>query len=172
METELLEETEVVETLPKAPKLIIPITQDIIDCAVKANSSHCVIADAIKKKYPKYTRVEVDIQTIRMTDKEKGVRYFYLTPPKAQKIIVSFDQGYKLDPFTLDIDSSVAQVRKIHSTSDKVKEMKRKSNEKRKLKFNDNEFHSTSSPTIEGGKPPPKVPNGQRRVFGMRNFAA
>ena len=39
--------------------------------------------------------VSVDMATIRASDRKAGVRYVYLTPPAAQHLLLSFDQGWR-----------------------------------------------------------------------------
>jgi len=64
------------------PGLRVQITQEDIDVAIPKNSGHCMIADAAKRCFferfkRKATAVSVDLQTIRLTDREKKVRYVY-----------------------------------------------------------------------------------------------
>ena len=152
----------------KAPALKIEVTQAVIDRAIQRSSSHCVIADAIKENVEWAQFVEVDIQTIRLSDREKKLRYYYLTPRVCQEVIVNFDQGNKIEPFTFKLKSAEAHVRISGNLTENVKEMKRAYNRKRKeLLFQNTETHNTSSPSLVGGQAPPKVPNGQRRVTGV-----
>src|SRR6266403_5193605 len=74
------------------------------------NSSHCMIAESIKAAYPRARFISVDISTIRFTDPDKGQRYTFLTPRRAQVALVQFDQGLKPTPFHL-------QLRKAHVTT-------------------------------------------------------
>ena len=80
------------------PRPRIKITQEIIDRATRANSGHCVIADAIKTQCPDASAVMVDLQTFRYTDRKKGERYIWLTPTRAQRILLAFDQGWAIEP--------------------------------------------------------------------------
>lgn len=77
-----------------SPTLNLVITEEARDEAIKSNSGGCLIADAIKRQYPNLSRVSVDMATIRVTDAERGERYIYLTPPAAQHVLLSFDQGW------------------------------------------------------------------------------
>jgi hypothetical protein len=75
-------------------KAEIAVQQKHIDHAMERNSSHCAIADAIKDAVPHARFISVDLQTIRWTDPNKGVRYCFLTPAVAQQdVIIPFDQG-------------------------------------------------------------------------------
>ena len=75
-------------------KAEISVLQRHFDEAMERNSSHCAIAFAIRDAVPDARRIAVDLQTIRWTDKKKGVRYCFLTPHVAQQdVIIPFDQG-------------------------------------------------------------------------------
>ncbi len=52
------------------------------------------MADAIKDQYPALSHVQVDVATIRVTDKERGERYIYLTPASVGEMLLAFDQGW------------------------------------------------------------------------------
>lgn len=77
-----------------SPTLQITIGVEQVQRAIKSNSGGCLIADAIKSQYPNLSGVSVDMATIRVTDRERGERYTYLTPPAAQHVLLSFDQGW------------------------------------------------------------------------------
>ena len=92
-----------------APRLKIDITEENYKRAVCAKSSACLVADAIKEQYPEFSRVHVDVATIRVTDKDRGVRYTYLTPKAVAETLLFFDQGWTEDTFpkTLRIREAV-----------------------------------------------------------------
>lgn len=73
----------------------IEITKEIWDRAVQANSGACVVAEAIKAKYPHLRSVKVDVATIRFSDPETGERYTILTPESAAESVLYFDQGWE-----------------------------------------------------------------------------
>ena len=77
-----------------SPTLTLAITEENRARAIASNSGGCLIADAIKDQYPNLSGVTVDMATIRATDRAKGVRYIYLTPPNAQHVLLSYDQGW------------------------------------------------------------------------------
>jgi len=79
--------------------LQLNVTQKQIDEAMKRDSKHCIVADAVKAKWPQAQYVHADISTIRFTVGER--RYWFVTPPKAQLAIQQFDAGLKVKPFTL-----------------------------------------------------------------------
>jgi len=79
-----------------SPTLDVEITPDAHAAAVKSASGACLIADAIKRQYPNLTGISVDMATIRVTDRDAGLRFTYLTPPTAQHLLLSYDQGWPL----------------------------------------------------------------------------
>jgi hypothetical protein len=83
----------------RAPKVELAVTTEHIETSTKADSSHCMIADAIKAAVPNAARVSVDLQTIRFSDPGKRRRYVYLTPRTAQEALIEFDQGRTVEPF-------------------------------------------------------------------------
>lgn len=86
-----------------APRVSVSVTTKEITTAIPKNSGHCMIADAIKAGVPGATLVSVDIQTIRWTDREKGLRYVYLTPRVAQQALLDFDGGIVVEPFRFSL---------------------------------------------------------------------
>lgn len=86
-------------TKPSPTKALeLKITQEIIDRSVRRDSTACVLADALKIAMPGGVRPLVDLQTIAISVPEKGLRYHWLTPRAAQKILLNFDQGAELTP--------------------------------------------------------------------------
>src|SRR5215510_11021188 len=90
----------------KSPKVLLKVTPRLVRDAVQANSGHCMIAEAVKEAVPGAKYVSVDLQTIRWTDTEKGKRYVYLTPRKAQFALIDFDQGEEPTPFQATIQGA------------------------------------------------------------------
>ena len=93
-----------------SPTLELQITPDLHDRAIRSASGGCLIADAIKAQYPNLSRVTVDMATIRVSDREEGQRYTYLTPPAAQHLLLGFDQGWP----QLEAADSVVVRRAVH----------------------------------------------------------
>ncbi len=87
----------------QAPRLMISLTEDIIQNSKQRDSSHCMIATGVRAAFPEALRVAVDIQTIRFSDPAKSLRYTYLTPRVAQEAIIDFDQGVTPEPFTFQL---------------------------------------------------------------------
>ena len=77
-----------------APILDLSITDEVWEKAKQASSGGCLIADAITRQYPHLSGVVVDMATIRASDREKGFRYTWLTPPIGQHLLLSYDQGW------------------------------------------------------------------------------
>ena len=87
-------------------RLKIEVTAENIACAIPANSSHCMIADAVKSslgKKMRLSKVLVDLQTIRFTDLKTKRRYICFTPRVGQRAIALFDQGIKPEPFSFKL---------------------------------------------------------------------
>lgn len=81
------------QKIARSPQVELTLTEEGIREAIYNDSSHCMWAEAVKKAFPRATRVSVDLATIRFTDPRKGLRYTYLTPRFAQQSLVDFDQG-------------------------------------------------------------------------------
>jgi hypothetical protein len=98
-------------TLKGAHRVVnVRVTQPIIDLAQQSDSSHCMIADAIRVAIPHVKSVSVDLATIRFTDPTKRQRYVYLTPPAAQQALIRFDQGVEAAEFTFRLVKAVQVV--------------------------------------------------------------
>lgn len=89
--------------VPQTPKVDVYVDEKTINEAVVRNSSHCMIAEAVKKALPYARGVLVDLQSIRLTDADRGLRYTYLTPRGAQLALIAFDQGEKPKPFRMHL---------------------------------------------------------------------
>ena len=89
--------------LPPAPRITVNVTQFIIDQAVPRDSGHCMIADGVVSSYPGAVRASADMQTIRFSDPDKGLRYVYLTPRLVMEALVRFDLGQAIEPFSFQL---------------------------------------------------------------------
>jgi hypothetical protein len=87
------------------------VTQEDIDAAVRADSSHCVIADSIARTVG-LKRVHVDLQVITFSDPVKGERVSFLTPEICQDHLIAFDQGEEVHPFSFTLRRPI-QIRKM-----------------------------------------------------------
>ena len=164
--------------LPRAPRVNIEIPQEVIDIATRAHSGHCMIADAIKVAIPDATFIAVDLQTIRFTDPQKGVRYTYLTPRTGQIALCRFDEGDStIEPFKFQLrDGQVTRSGGRNSQRKGGAPEGGNSNkglEQAHLMNGENEH---CIPTRTGGQTPPrgplasggKIPPAKRRNFGLR----
>jgi hypothetical protein len=111
--------------MAKLPR--VDVTEAIIERACQADSSHCMIAEAIKEQLPDVQHVAVDLQTIRYTRTGTGRRYIVLTPPSAQLAIIEFDQGRAVPPFSVTLKPAqiVKSNRSKRSASTKASPRKR-----------------------------------------------
>jgi hypothetical protein len=85
---------------PLGPRVRVACTKADITKAVANDSTHCWIAEAIKREVPTASHVAVDLSTIRFTNPERDLRYVYLTPYQAQLALLAFDEGTPPEPFT------------------------------------------------------------------------
>lgn len=164
--------------LPKSPHLKVVITREIIESAKTRDSSHCMVAEAVKSAFPSASYVSVDLQTIRMSDPSKGLRYTYLTPRVAQIGLIKFDQGDNgIEPFEFLLRRG--QVTRSGKTkpgiglSEQQLLQRKTAAESAQKKRNGrtiltNRGDGNSVPDRIGGKPPPTTPFARRRAFGLR----
>jgi hypothetical protein len=161
-------------TVQRAKGVRIDVSQETIDQATRADSSHCMIADAIKEQVPGATTVSVDLQTIRWSDRKKGVRYVYLTPAEAQVALIKFDQGVEQAPFTFRLRPSQAHVVPIKANSRTQAESTGRATTTGKTKV---KRTGTGQYVRSGGKQPPVAVlsddprRGRIRKFGLKNLA-
>lgn len=87
--------------MPQQTRYKIVVTDADIERAVKADSYHCVVSQAIARSIPDAHHIEVDSQTIRFTRGDE--RLVYLTPYTVMGYVVAFDAGDKIEPFTFTI---------------------------------------------------------------------
>jgi hypothetical protein len=179
--------------IPRAPTLVVAVSQGQIDTAVQGDSGHCMIAEAVKLSVKSAGKpitegtVSVDLQTIRYTDPERGLRYTYLTPRIAQVALVNFDQARKVEPFSFRMAGAQVTAagwkRKKQSPGAKAASLKnlekankvREGLERPTLRGNDMADNNGKVPERVGGRTPPKaalahppVPFARRRAFGLR----
>lgn len=97
-----------------SPAIKVVVTAELIAKAVAAggrcNAFHCMIDDAVEEGYNLRDKKGVlkraasygrtDLQTIRVSDLDLGLRYWYLTPMIAQKALLAFDRGEEVKPFS------------------------------------------------------------------------
>jgi len=95
-----------------APRVWVNITPDQYETAKRSHSGACLVADAIKRDYPAYSNVKVDMATIAFSDRAAGKRYTYLTPERAQLALLYFDQGWQ-KPTAVDDPIQVQRAARI-----------------------------------------------------------
>lgn len=170
--------------LPKAPVLDVQVTPEIIDRAVARDSGYCMFAEAIREAFPDAGRgISVDLQTCRVTDKKRGLRYIYLTPRSLQTAIVDFDQGIEVKPFSIRLRGAhvirkASLRRKAGMPTEAEQEQRKEAAKKGRLAKAATRLESASAvPTRVGGAAPPVqktrdgVPYSRRREFGLRALA-
>jgi hypothetical protein len=141
----------------------VSVTLKNINDSIPANSSHCMIADAIKRSFPESRNISVDIQTIRWSEPKKRQRYIFLTPARAQRAIIDFDEGKKPKAFRFYLRGGQVIAMKKMTKEDK----KRLDGVKQRPTIVHDEEHL---PRIEGGIAPRMTHVGKRRVFGLRTI--
>jgi 3-oxoacyl-ACP reductase-like protein len=166
--------------IPKSPYVTVSITAEAITSGIERDSKHCVIAEGVKTSYPTATSISVDLQSIRFSDRARGLRFTYLTPRVAQAYIVNLDQGRreKLQPF--DFQLRAGQVTRCGGA--RKGDAKRPLTEAQRTQLEAlNKARLTSATARRGvgdrvgGKTPPLqtthadgVPFTRRRRFGLR----
>ncbi|MBO0736559.1 MAG: hypothetical protein J2P48_08325 [Alphaproteobacteria bacterium] len=179
--------------IPRSPVITVNVTKEIFEASKQADSSHCMIASALKAAFPGAKGVSVDLQTIRFSDPDKRLRYIYLTPRLAQIGIIDFDQGHEVEPFSFrlagghvinmfgqkptDLSGTKIDPRAGAPTPTKVAFRGKRAREvttharrqatlaKQGLRPGDGK---TSVPERVGGRSPPRTPFSRRRAFGLR----
>lgn len=147
---------------------LVSVTEGLIEEAMHADSSHCMIAEAVKVAVPTAKLLSVDLQSIRYSDVKKGERYAFWTPPVAQRALILFDQGEKPEPFAFRL--RVFQKTPIRARAGQPNTKKRPASAgpAKPLKS----AAARGSVIVAGGGLPP-VANlafgkGRRRAFGLR----
>ena len=168
--------------LPRSPRVDVTVTEEVIEGSKKRDSSHCMIAEAVKASFPDAKLVSVDLQTIRFSDPKKGLRYTYLTPRIGQVALIEFDQGVTPEPFSMRLQRG--QVTAIRKNRDPLQgnltEEERAARREHgamggharaeALRRSTIRTEGKDRPTPEkvGGRTPPTTPFARRRAFGLR----
>src|ERR1700726_584549 len=90
-------------------KLTVKITPFEIQCAMQRGSRYCMIAEAIKRDHPTYRRVEVDKEQIGISTPEG--RYTFDQPPLGKIMVLKFDSGEPIEPFSLTLRKPIFRAR-------------------------------------------------------------
>ena len=156
---------------PRAPRLRLEITEELIEAGVTRSSSHCPIAEAVRVAFPEARQISVDLQTIRFTDPKRGLRYIYLTPRVGQVGLVSTDDGVRPAPYSMTIQGG--QVVKSGQSTTKLTEAQLEQRKKAaalgRAKMV-NRGSTRSVPDRVGGRTPPSSNFAKRRAFGLRDL--
>jgi hypothetical protein len=163
------------------------VTAENIKNACKADSRHCMIAQAIATELPHVRAISVDMMTIRWSDPAKGWRFVYLTPKPAQEALVRYDMGLEIRPFSFQVRSGHATPMNLGSGKNRKRAHKVRENKIAKV-TDKTIVHSVGSESVPmwpakkdsvtsvGSKPVPMGPgkkdsiDGIRRVSGPRNW--
>jgi hypothetical protein len=165
----------------RSPRSRITVTQDNISRSARADSSHCMIANAVREAIPQARNISVDLQTIRYSDPERGVRYTYLTSAAAQAALVAFDEGSLVEPFSFTISNAyVAPVNRrsqrpriVLSAAEKAPDVpqdQRRNHEAREARLSDLKVTVLRLIEANGGE----IPSGRRvaRALGKTDDRA
>ena len=153
------------QKLTRSPRTEIEVGQEQIDNSLKRSSSHCMIAEAIKATIPSAKYVSVDLQTIRYTDREKGIRLTYLTPRSCQVNLVKFDQGIPPEPFKFRLQGG-----QVTRSLQKENKTGPSTNSKPSLRTSRGGNARTVPERAGGVTPPLAHVRGTRRSFGIRGL--
>lgn len=161
----------------RAPRIDFTVTAEQIERAKRAHSEHCMIADALRERYPDAAFVSVDLATIRFTDLTAGWRYVYLTPARAQQALVDWDQGHDVEPFRVVQRAAqmipTAGARRQRAQANPGSGTPRKADEDKPTRPGPKRLTVASNgevPVVVGGKELPETRRGRRREYGLRAF--
>lgn len=167
---------------PRSPRLDVAVDAQTIQDAIPRDSSHCMIAEAIKAAFPTATRVSVDLQTIRFSDPGRGLRYTYLTPRIGQLALIRFDTGDRPEPFSFRLRNGMVtasstrpplQKQSAEHVEKAAASRKATAEKVRAMSATLVNRHGAANvggsvPEVVGGRTPPLTTFARRRAFGLR----
>lgn len=106
----------------------VQVKKENVERSCQRNSHCCMVADAIRDRFPWARHIDVDIQTIRFNNRKEGKRYIYLTPPEVAKAIILFDQGVKVSPFSFKLQQAFLKVKTMRARHKKAVKTSREYN--------------------------------------------
>lgn len=115
--------------------LKVKVTAKNIQDAKRGDSHRCMIADAIQHSIKDAGYVSVDAQSIRLTDDKNSKRLIYLTPKRAQRALIAFDEGKDVKPFTFTASVGIERtmrVRQGNGIKRKLRKAQKKKSDKPK----------------------------------------
>lgn len=168
---------------PRAPRLDVAVDAQTIEDAIPRDSSHCMIAEAVRRAYPTAKSISVDLQTIRFSDAAHGLRYTYLTPRVGQLALINFDMGNRPEPFSFKLRNGMVTasgrrpplqkqseehvehaVEARKATAEKVRAMSAT------LVARHGKTGTATAAEVVGGRTPPTTAFARRRAFGLRGL--
>lgn len=160
---------------PRAPRFTLKVDAETIAESCERDSSHCMIAESVRVSFPNAKRISVDLQTIRFSDADKGLRYTYLTPRTAQIALIDFDQGRPPEPFEVRLSGGMVTRAGTLPHVQQARATKRKGNPDGLAKarlVSPTTAHkiANSVPNRVGGKTPPLARFARIRAFGLRGL--
>lgn len=85
----------------------VVVTDEDITNAIRRDSTHCAVAEAIKRHVPEAQGVDVTAQSIRFRIPEQEKRFIFLTPRVIQAYIMAFDAGEELKEFAFTLNHPI-----------------------------------------------------------------
>jgi len=136
----------------------IEVTAEDIEKAMAGDSFTCAIAQAIARKLPDARKIEIDIQTIRWSD--KNGRHVFLTPLSAAGYVVAFDAGEDILPFRFLLKDAVpsAQKRAVSEAARATKQTRDKVNHERQRE------KTAAAIIADPQSPPEKIAAAEQRL--------
>jgi N-acetyl-beta-hexosaminidase len=151
-----------------AGKFIIEVTQEVINDSIQRDSSHCMIAEAVKQAIPDAGFVSVDLQTIRFSHKKTRKRYVFLTPRRAQVELIKFDQGIQPEPFSVQLQrGQVIEMSERKPNRDSKAEREAKAAETATQRITDRLFPTPVEETPEPPASKKKRPYKRAEIKGV-----
>ncbi|SRR6266568_1120016 len=164
----------------RSPRVNLDITAELIEQSIQRDSSHCMIAEAVKAAVPGARSVSVDLQTIRFSDPDpkRPYRYTYLTPRVGQVALVDFDRGAPIEPFTMRLQGAAVTSRGNPKERDRKQAQRARLVKERVSLAPNTKNPETAVPDRIGGRTPPLAalsagrgtPPGRRRAYGVRGL--
>ncbi len=147
----------------------IMVTEEDIGKAIPKSSTSCMIADGVKHSLPNVKAVNVDLATIRFTDKKTGNRYTYSTPSSVQEALVQFDAGQKPKPFQFRL-RTLFQIRPKSNIARKTPASVIIEVNEQPVKKPGDSAISVRAPVKISGSTVPRAALGHTRRFGRMTF--
>jgi hypothetical protein len=163
---------------PRARELSVRVDVETIDDAIPRDSSHCMIAEAVRSAFPAAKAISVDLQTIRFSDPDRGLRYTYLTPRVAQLALINFDMGVKPEPFSFRLRGGgvTASGRRPPLQKQSEEHVEKATAARKATAEKVRKMSATivgrgragTAAEVVGGRTPPVTTFARRRSFGLR----